>query len=70
MKENKKANSKQIKGRRTLICALTTAISAIGMLITQNIDALTALTFRCAAGILIIATIICVVDYVRNPQVG
>lgn len=70
MKENKKTNSKQIKGRRTLICALSTIICAISMLIMQNIDDLAALTFGYAAVILIVATIISAVDYAHNLQVG
>lgn len=69
MKENKKDQLKTDKRRQILIFALTAAICAIGMLIMQNVDDLTALTFRCAAGIMIVPTIVCVVDYIHNPTV-
>ena len=68
MKENKKNKLKTDKRRQILIFTLLTVICAISMLIMQKIDDLAALTFRCAAGILIVATIACVVDYVHNPQ--
>ncbi len=70
MKENSEKGVKMSKRRRILVLVLTTVICAIGMLIMRNFDALTALTFGSVAGILIVATTICVVDYALNPQDG